>query len=466
MHEAINKTYLWRICLVSTLGGLLFGYDWVVIAGAKPFYELYFDLTDEVLKGWAMSSALVGCLLGAITSGTLSDRFGRKKLLILAAILFTLSAVGTGLAYSFTSFIVFRLLGGVGIGLASNLSPMYIAEVSPAKIRGKMVSLNQLAIVIGIVVAQVVNWFIARNLSTDLEGTTLLNSWYGQIGWRWMFASETLPALLFFLLMFTVPESPRWLVQNGLVDSARVTLTTIGGKGYAHDEITDIQTLIAKESQTARIAELFQPKVMYIILVGIVLAAFQQLCGINVIFYYAADIFAAAGYQLSAIMFTIVTTGIVLLLFTFVAIFTVDRLGRRALMLAGSAGLVVLHAAIALCYLNQSKGIHVLLLVLAAIACYASTLAPITWVLLAELFPNRIRGAAMSIAVFSLWATCAGVAQGFPILNEAVGPSGSFWTFSGICLLGFLFVWAVLPETKGKTLEELEAELLGITLKE
>ena len=222
-------------------------------------------------------------MLGAITSGTsgtLSDRFGRKKLLILAAFLFTLSAVGTGLAQTFTSFIVYRLMGGIGIGLASNLSPMYIAEVSPAKTRGKMVSLKQLAIVIGIVAAQVVNWFIVRNLTAGLEGAAnieganLLNSWYGQTAWRWMFASETLPAVIFFILMFTVPESPRWLIQNGLEDSAMATLTTIGGHQYARDEITDIQALIAKESQTARLAELFQPKVMRIILVGIILAAY------------------------------------------------------------------------------------------------------------------------------------------------------------------------------------------------
>jgi SP family arabinose:H+ symporter-like MFS transporter len=466
VQEHFNKSYLWRICLVSTLGGLLFGYDWVVIAGAKPFYELYFNLSDELTKGWAMSSALVGCMLGAITSGVLSDRFGRKKLLILAALLFTLSAVGTGLVHDFTAFIVFRLVGGIGIGLASNLSPMYIAEVSPAKTRGKMVSLNQLAIVIGIVAAQVVNWLIARDLTADLEGTALLNSWYGQTAWRWMFAAETLPAALFFILMFTVPESPRWLIQNGQEDLAAVTLTTIGGDRYAQGEITNVQALIARESHQAGITELFQPKVMRIILIGVILAAYQQLCGINVILLYAEEVFKAAGYQLSGIMINIVTTGIVLLLFTFVAIFSVDRLGRRALMLAGSAGLVVLHAAIALCYMNHSEGIHVLLLILAAIACYASTLAPITWVLLAELFPNRVRGAAMSIAVLALWVTCAGVAQGFPILHTAVGASGSFWTFSGICLFGLLFCWKALPETRGKSLEEVEAEILGIEFQE
>ena len=461
MGKQYNLGFVWTICLVAALGGLLFGYDWVVIGGAKPFFVEFFHLKGkEGLIGWAMSSALVGCVAGAVLSGIASDKFGRKRLLILAGFLFTLSAVLTGLAENFNMFVWARIIGGVGIGLASNLSPMYIAETSPAEMRGKFVSINQLTIVIGVVMAQVVNWMIAKNMPAGFTNEQIMASWYGQYGWRWMFAAETVPAAMFFFMMFMIPESPRWLVKNGRADEAAKVLGRVGGEEYARIEVEDIEKTLENEIGTVRFGELFEPKMAKVVFIGVLLAALQQWCGINVIFYYAEDVFKAAGYDISGIMMNIVTTGLVMLAFTFVAIFTVDRLGRRMLMLLGSGGLTVLYAGIGACYHFEVKGIVVLILVLAAIACYSFSLAPVTWVLLSELFPNRIRGAAMSISVFTLWVTCWALAQWFPDMNAKLGPDGSFWAFGVVCLLGTLFILVAVPETKGKSLEEIERDLV------
>jgi SP family sugar porter-like MFS transporter len=456
-----NMVFLWRICLVAALGGLLFGYDWVVIGGAKPFFIEFFGLQNsEVLVGWAMSSALVGCLIGSVISGVSSDKFGRKRLLILSGLLFVVSAVGTGLANAFSVFVIYRLLGGIGIGLASNLSPMYIAEVSPAEMRGKFVSINQLTIVIGVVAAQVVNWLIAMNMPKDFTKEQILASWYGQTGWRWMFAAETVPAAFFFFMMFFVPESPRWLVKNAKDKIAGAILDKIGGQEYAKAEVVDIKDTLKNEIQQVNFKDLLEPRLMKIVSIGMLLAALQQWCGINVIFYYAEEVFKAAGYEISTLMLNIVWTGLIMLLFTFIAIFSVDRIGRRALMLIGCAGLTVIYAILGGCYYFQIKGIHMFILVLAAISFYSFTLAPITWVLLSEIFPNRIRGAAMSISVFTLWATCWALAQAFPILNKKLGAHGSFWAFGVICFSGFIYVLKVLPETKNRTLEDIERELV------
>jgi SP family sugar porter-like MFS transporter len=455
--------FLWTICLVAAMGGLLFGYDWVVIGGAKPFFIRYFHLEENApMVGWAMSSALVGCMIGAILSGLLSDRFGRKRLLILAGLFFTVSALGTGLAGSFHAFVWYRLLGGLGIGLASNLSPMYISEIAPAELRGRLVSVNQLTIVIGVVLAQAVNWAIARNLPADFTGEQILHGWYGQVGWRWMFAAEAIPAALFFLLMFIVPESPRWLVKNGRRDAATRILARLGGEAHARREVDDIQRTIAgNEIRTARFRDLLEPRVAWVVHIGAVLAALQQWCGINAIFYYAEDVFSAAGYSVSSIMLNIVFTGMTMLVFTFVAISAVDRLGRKPLMLLGSGLLAVVYGLIGGSFSLGYTGLPVLVLLMAAIAVYSFTLAPITWVLLAELFPNRIRGAAMAVSVFTLWVTCWALAQVFPMMNERLGPAGSFWTFGVICLAGFVYVLLILPETRGKSLEQIERELIG-----
>ena len=461
-RPAYNMPYIWLTTLVSAMGGLLFGYDWVVIGGAKPFYEKYFHLTTPSAIGWAMSCALVGCLVGSLVSGGLSDRFGRKRLLILAGFLFTVTGILTGLAPTFAFFVANRLLGGVAIGLASNLSPMYIAEISPAEVRGKFVSVNQLTIVIGILVAQLVNWLIARPVPAGITAAEILNSWNGQFGWRWMFAAEAVPAFLFFVLMFMVPESPRWLVKNGLDAEAGRILGRVGGSGFSGSAMAEIRaTLAAADIQKVRFRALLEPGMAKVLVIGVVLAVYQQWCGINVIFYYAEEVFSQAGYGVSDILFNIVLTGAVNLVFTLVAIRLVDRLGRKPLMTTGSAGLAAAFGLIGASYAFHMRGIHLLALVVMAMALYALSLAPVTWVLLSEIFPNRIRGAAMSVSTFSLWSACFILTYTFPHLNKGLGPAGTFWIYAGASVLGFLFIRARLTETKGKTLERIEHELAG-----
>jgi sugar porter (SP) family MFS transporter len=455
-----NASYVWMISGIAALGGLLFGYDWVVIGGAKPFFERYFHLTNAAQSGWANSCALVGCLVGALLAGGLSDKFGRRRLLTCSAFLFAVTSIGNALASNFTVFVLWRIAGGVAIGLASNLSPLYIAEVAPAQLRGRLVSINQLTIVIGILLAQFINWFLVRNLPPGSSEEFLANSWYGQTGWRWMFALTATPALVFFAGMFLVPESPRWLVKNGQSGPAHSILARISGEAYATAQITQIQkTLVAEEIQHVRFQDLFEPRIRKALVLGVVLAVFQQWCGINVIFNYAEEIFRAAGYDISAVLKNIAWTGSVNLVFTFVALGTVDRKGRRGLMLVGAAGLALIYTAMGFCYHSGVKGLPMLLLVLAAIGCYAMSLAPVTWVIISEIFPNRIRGAAMSVAVMSLWIACFILTYSFPVLNAQLGSAGTFWLYAVICLLGFVFIFARVPETKGKTLEEIEQEL-------
>jgi len=460
-----NRFYVFAISLASAFGGLLFGYDWVVIGGAKPFYEQFFGIAGvPALQGWAMSCALIGCIAGALLSGGLSDRFGRKNLLLLSAGLFVAGSLGTGAAGSFTAFVLLRMLGGVGIGLASNLSPMYIAEVTPARVRGRFVALNQLTIVIGILAAQMVNWLVARPVPKGATGVEILASWNGQTGWRWMFWACAVPAVAFFLFMLFAPESPRWLIKRGREARARAVLARVGGEVYAEAETAAIRETLARElargAERSGFRDLLKPGLSRVLTLGIVLAVFQQWCGINVIFNYAQEIFAAAGYGVSDILFNIVITGSVNLIFTFVAISTVDRIGRRPLMLIGAGGLGGIFALMGLSFFLKLQGLPLLVLVVSAIGCYGMSLAPVTWVVLAEIFPNRIRGAAMSVATFSLWAACFVLTYTFPLLNRALKASGTFWLYAAICILGFVFIKAKLPETKGKSLEQLERELV------
>jgi len=456
-----NFIYVLFLAFVSAMGGFLFGYDWVVIGGAKPFYELFFDIADApTLQGWAMSSALVGCVFGAVLSGLLADKWGRKNALILAAVLFTLSAFGTGYSDHFTPFIVYRVLGGLGIGLASTLSPMYIAEVAPAKYRGQFVAINQLTIVVGILAAQIANWGIAEAIPGDFASNQILTSWNGQTGWRWMFWAELVPAFLFFGLMFVVPKSPRFLAKMGYPEEAKNVLEKIGGKVYAQQELQNMQlTLQNDKGGKISSSELKGKKIRPVLIIGIVLAIFQQWCGINIIFNYAEEIFTAAGYSVGDMLFNIIITGSVNLIFTFVAMRTVDSWGRRKLMLLGSLGLAAVYAILGGAYFFEFTGLPVLVLVITAIAIYSMSLAPITWVVLSEIFPNRIRGVAMSIATFSLWVASFILTFTFPLLNDALGAYGTFWVYSGICVLGFWFIKNKLPETKGKSLEEIEMEL-------
>jgi len=457
-----NYPWLLTICIISAFGGLLFGYDWVVIGGAKPFYEPFFGIAGSpALQGWAMSCALTGCLAGAVLSGWLSDRFGRKKLLILSSLLFIAASLGTGSANSLTAFIVFRILGGIGIGLASNLSPMYIAEVTPGSIRGALVSVNQLTIVIGILAAQLINWRIARPVDPGATTKQIMLSWNGQMGWRWMFYACAIPAGLFFASMWFVPESPRWLAKNrDNQGKVKKILSRIGGNDYADEELISIEETLRSGRERTGFRSLFNSGVSKLLFLGIVIAVFQQWCGINVIFNYAQEIFSNAGYSVSDILFNIVITGSVNLIFTFVGMFTVDRLGRKALMLLGAGGLAGIYAVLGSMYFFHLQGLPLLIMVVTAIACYSMTLAPVTWVVLSEIFPNRIRGAAMSVATFALWSACFVLTYTFPLLNQLLNASGTFWLYGIICILGFWFIRKKLPETRGKSLEQIENELI------
>ena len=414
------------------MGGLLFGYDWVVIGGAKPFYELYFGITDSpVMQGVAMSTALVGCLVGAMVAGAAADRWGRKPLLTTAAVLFTVSAVGTGLFNDFTLFNIARFVGGIGIGVASALSPMYIAEVSPANIRGRLVSLNQMTIVLGILAAQIVNMLLARDTSVVAE-----QAWNVAWGWRWMFWAETLPAALFLVMSLFIPESP--VFKKLKVESGKLKVN----------------------KQEEGLKELMKGRYARVLVLGLVIAVFQQWCGTNVIFNYAQEIFTGAGYDVDGMFIDIVITGIANVVFTFVALYTIEKWGRRTLMLIGAGGLGLIYLTLGTCYFMEVKGVMMVCLVVTAISVYAMTLGPVTWTLLAEIFPNRIRGVAMATCTFALWVGCCTLTFSFPSMNAALGSSGSFWIYSAICICAFIFLWRRCPETKGKRLEELEKELV------
>ena len=452
------------ISSVASLGGLLFGYDWVVIGGAKPFYESYFGLTSETAIGWANSCALVGCLFGSILSGALSERFGRKKLLILAALLFAVSSIFTGWAFSFVAFVAWRIAGGVAIGIASNVSPTYIAEVSPAPWRGRLVTLNQLTIVVGILAAQIVNWLIAERVADVATQEMIRQSWNGQYGWRWMFTAVAAPSIAFLIGAILIPESPRWLARRGDEAQVRRTLARIGGEDYSEIALREIRETLAGETNdqpraTSELRMLLTPSIRKILGIGIALAVLQQWSGINVIFNYAEDIYRSAGYGISGVLFNIVITGTINLVFTLLALGLVDRVGRRALMLFGAAGIGISHALLGFTYRAGMKGLPILLLTLCTIGFYALSLAPVTWVLISELFPNRIRSLGVSVAVSALWIASFILTFTFPLLQRAVGSAGTFWTYAGICFAGFFFVLAAVPETKGKSLEQIEREL-------
>jgi sugar porter (SP) family MFS transporter len=452
--------YIVMISLIAALGGLLFGYDWVVIGGAKPFFERYFHLQDAAQSGWANSCALIGCLFGALGAGALSDRFGRKRLLAAAALIFAVTSLGNALAQTFSAFVAWRICGGLAIGLASNLSPMYIAEVAPPAWRGRLVSLNQLTIVIGILLAQFVNWFLVRHLPAGATDAWIAYSWYGQSAWRWMFGLTAVPAVLFCIGTAFIPESPRWLATRRHRDRACGVLEQIGGPRYAAETYREIEAGLADASAKPRLSDLLDPRMRKVIILGVTLAVFQQWCGINVIFNYAEEIFRAAGYDVSSVLKNIAWTGSVNLVFTLVAFAIVDRGGRRPLMLFGAAGLAAVYGIMGIGYYGGVKGLPMLLLVLAAIAFYAMSLAPVTWVVISEIFPNRIRGAAISVAVTSLWIACFILTYTFPILNRTLGPAGTFWLYAGICVAGFIFIALRLPETRGKSLEQLERDLV------
>ena len=455
-----DRKFIYFICIVSAMGGLLFGYDWVVIGGAKPFYETFFGITGKPSQqGWAMSIALIGCLAGAMTAGQLADSLGRKPLLTAAAFIFLLSAYGTGAFDAYTWFLVWRLIGGVAIGIASGLSPMYIAEIAPPEARGKLVSVNQLTIVIGILAAQVTNYLIAEPVADGLTEVSL-SSWNCQRGWRWMFWAEAFPAGVFLILAFFIPESPRWLDMKGREKDARLTYERIGGGHYAESQLAELHAARAAVT-TGRNSSIRSRRYRRVLILGIVLAVFQQWCGTNVIFNYAQEIFADAGFDIGEILFNIVLTGIINVVFTLVAIYTVERLGRRRLILIGAGGLAIIYLLLGTGYLMHLTGFIMVIPVIAAIACYAMTLGPVTWVLLAEIFPDRVRAAGMAVCTFMLWSACFLLTYTFPLLNSTLGSYGTFWIYAAICLAGYIFFTLRLPETKGKSLNDIERELIN-----
>jgi sugar porter (SP) family MFS transporter len=458
-----NQKYIWLISMTAALGGFLFGYDWVVIGGAKPFYEPFFDITSPTDQGWGTSSALVGCMLGAILCIILSDQLGRKRLLIFSGFLFSLSAIGTALSDTFWWFNFYRIAGGVAMGIALNLSPLYIAEIAPPEKRGMFVTINQLLIMIGVLLAQVINWQISL-LDTAMpdEATfdQIATSWNGKYGWRWMFGVEVVPAMLFFILMFFVPESARWLIKNNEESKARKILQRIGGEFYENLSVSEIKTTLRKED-LARVnfKELMNSRVVKFLAIGIFLSFLQQWSGVNVIIYYAADIFQAAGYTLKQMMLNIVVIGSVMVLSVFITLFTVDKFGRKKLLLIGTSAMAFLYLLIGYSFYVDQGGLVVVFLVLANVMFYSFTLAPLLWVVLSEIFPTRIRGAAMSIAALAHWVGNFTLTYSFPTIKESLGWANNFWLYGIICAFGFVVLYLVLPETKGKSLEQIEREL-------
>lgn len=445
MEKQENLRYVYKITFVAAVGGLLFGYDTAVVAGAIGFIQQKFDLSAAMM-GWIASCALIGCVVGAMFSGYLSDKLGRKKVLILSAILFLVSSLGTAIPQSLTFFVVFRIIGGLGIGIASMISPMYITECAPAGIRGRLVSINQLGIVTGILLIYFVNAGIA-GLHDE--------AWNINTGWRWMFGSGVFPSVVFLILLFFVPESPRWLAQVGRTAEGKEVLTRINGEENAQQELNEIRNAI--NSEKGSFAELFKPGLRTALLIGIVLAIFSQVTGINAIMYYAPEIFKSTGDGSSSALMQTVLVGIVNLLFTIVAIKYADKAGRKGLLLAGTGGMSICLAIIgAAFYFGALKGYLVLIAILAYIAFFALSLGPITFVVIAEIFPNRVRGRAMSVCLFFLWTSVYFVSQFFPVLLESIGSAFTFWIFMLTSVIAFLFVWKMVPETKGKSLEEIE----------
>ena len=436
--------YVIIISVIAAIGGLLFGYDTAVIAGAIGSIQTIFDLSPA-LTGWAASSAIWGCMIGVIFAGFLSDKFGRKKVLILSAILFFISAVGSSIPNNLTQFVLARLIGGVGVGIASMLSPMYISEIAPAKIRGTLVTLYQLAIVIGINLVYYINLQIAS--SGDAQ-------WNLDIGWRIMLASEVIPALLFFIMLFFIPESPRWLASKGKIDSAKAIIEKINGQNKSAELLNEIQDSFKEEKGS--ILVLFTSGLRMAIVVGMFLAFFSQITGINAIIYYAPEIFKNIGFGADSAMFQTVIIGTVNTVFTFVAIAFIDKYGRRTLLLWGISGMIICLGGVGLMFhIELSSGPWLLLFILGFIASFAMSLGPIPWVLISEIFPTKFRGVAMSISILMVWIGVVLITQLTPILLEGIGGAFTFWIFMFNAIILIIFTYNMIPETKGKTLEEI-----------
>jgi SP family arabinose:H+ symporter-like MFS transporter len=438
--------YVLSATAVTAIGGFLFGYDTAVINGANTYLTAHFGLTPAQ-EGMAGASAILGCIPGAMVAGFLSDRFGRKKLLFVCALLYAVSGLLSAIPRTFPEFLTARFLSGLGIGASSMICPVYIAEIAPERWRGRLGSLFQLGIVIGIFLTLFVNKTI-QGLGGEV--------WNTAAGWRWMLGLEALPAAVFIGLLFTVPESPRWLTQRGRDDEALLILEKVGGVVHAARELAAIRAVAMEEE--GRLGELFTRAYFRPLLIAVLIMALSQLCGINAVIYYSTKIFAAAGAGNNAAFSSSVWMGLVNLLFTFVAIALVDRAGRRPLLLCGTAVQTVALGLVGWMFYSHQNGLPLLLCVVIYTAAFAMALGPISWILCSEIFPNKVRGRAMSVATFVIWSSCYIVAQTFPMLNDsrAVGPAKTFWIYGAISLLSFLFALWMVPETKGRTLEEIE----------
>lgn len=450
-----NTLYLTFICLVSALGGFLFGYDTAVISGTISFVKTQF-MMNVAMEGWFVGSALLGCIIGVAFAGILSDTFGRKNILFISALLFTISAIGCMVMQEQYLLIIFRLIGGMGVGIASMVSPLYISEISPPELRGRLVTLYQFAITIGILCAYFVNAFILsipQNFSLPDQG--FFHLIFVQDVWRAMFGSETIPALLFFFLLFFVPRSPRWLITKGHPEKAQAILTRIAGNEAAEQEMKGIRKAMARETGSFR--QLLQPGLRLALFIGITLAILSQLTGINAIIYYGPRIFESAGFGIGHSLNSQVIIGIINVLFTLIAIWKIDKLGRKPLLITGSSGMMLFLVMIGFLFqTGNESSIGLLILILCYIAFFAFSFGPVIWTLLSEIYPTHIRGRAMSIATLSLWVGTYIIGQSVPWLLENLSPQGTFWLFALMCIPAILITWKLVPETKGKTLEQIE----------
>jgi sugar porter (SP) family MFS transporter len=439
MKETYNSRYILGISFISALGGYLFGFDFAVISGALPFLREQFHL-NAWWEGFLTGSLGLGCMVGCLTAGKLAEKYGRKPGLSVAAVIFALSSLGMALSPGMNVFILMRFLAGIGVGMASILSPLYIAEISPASVRGRNVAINQLTIVFGILITNLVNYKLAG---------------YGDQAWRLMFGFGVVPSVLFLIGVVFLPESPRWLMANAREERAAAILQKIGSPDYAAKAVSDFKKSFNSQ-QSQSFSTVFSKAVRPAITIGITLAVFQQLCGINVVFNFTSTIFESVGADLDRQLSETVAIGIVNTAFTLLAMWQVDKLGRRPLMLAGSLGLAVAYLVLATLLQGQAAPIWISLVVLIAIALYATSLAPVTWVLISEIFPNHIRGLASSVAIVCLWGAYFVLVFTFPILADILGTYGPFYLYAVICLAGFIFIKTRVKETKGQTLEELE----------
>lgn len=449
-----NKSYLYLVCLVAALGGFLFGFDTAVISGTISLVTNDFSL-NAVNEGWFVSCALLGAIIGVSFSGKLSDNYGRKIVLILSAVLFLASAAGCMLSGSFTALIIFRFIGGLGIGVASMVSPLYISEFAPSRLRGTMVSLYQLALTIGIVLAYFSNAYLANHASNSY-GSESMRKVFSEEVWRAMLGLGALPAVIFLICLFFVPESPRWLLLKGKEQKANDILNRIDGPDAAQKEINAFKEQGDTEETSLR--ELFTPVYRRALWIGLLLPFLSQVCGINAVIYYGPRILEQAGFTLNNALGGQVTIGLVNVVFTFVAIFTIDRWGRRPLLFAGIGGAVLSLLIIGVLFaLDITSGPWILISILAFIACFAFSFGPVTWVVLGEIFPNAIRGKAMALATLSLWIGNFLVGQLTPVMLNGLGASWTFWLFALCCSPALWITWKLIPETKGRSLENIEA---------